>query len=184
MTHVPPGYQSAYGPGGPVAVTQEEVVSHTSVREKRPVKSTRMQLNLTSMIDVIFQLLIYFVVTASFAVGEGIIPAQLPVGPGKPKDDTKPPTRPLNIVVKSAGVTNTSYRLYLEGAPRPPTTFSELWETLAALRYDPNTGQGTYKSDNPVIIKPDGDVRWQHVVNAFNAAVRARYTNISFAQAQ
>ena len=43
---------------------------------------------------------------------------------------------------------------------------------------------GSFKPDNPLIIEPDGRVRWQHVVNAFNAAVKARYTNVAFAQAR
>ncbi|MEM9296657.1 MAG: hypothetical protein AAGA57_12730, partial [Planctomycetota bacterium] len=33
------------------------------------------ELGLTSMIDVIFQLLIYFVVTANFMIGEGVLDA-------------------------------------------------------------------------------------------------------------
>lgn len=166
----------------------EETVHHVSQRQKRRkqrgVGGANMNLNLTAMIDVVFQLLIYFVVTSSFAVGEGVITAKLPTGPGNPQTSKKPPERPLTIVVNSAGAIGTSYRVYIQGLAGRPNNFKELAETLIQLQFDPQRGlNGAYKPDNPVIIKPDGTVRWQHVVNAFNAAVKARYSNVAFAQA-
>ena len=166
----------------------DETVHHQSQRQKRKksvLGGGPMDLNLTSMIDVVFQLLIYFVVTTNFAVGEGVITAKLPTGPGTPKKTSKPPERPLKIVVNTAGAIGTDYRVYIEGLADRPNNFAELSDTLILLQFDPERGlEGAYKPDNPVIIKPDGSVRWQHVVNAFNAAVKARYSNISFAQAQ
>jgi len=165
----------------------DETVHHQSQRQKRKrtVGGGTMQLNLTSMIDVVFQLLIYFVVTSSFAVGEGVITAKLPTGPGSPQKSRKPPEQPLKIVVNSAGDAGTSYRVYIETLAKRPNSFTELAEILVQLQHDPDRGlNGPYKPDNPVIIKPDGSVRWQHVVNAFNAAVKARYSNVSFAQAR
>jgi len=174
---------------GPDAQGDSETVHHESQRQKRrknrQVGGTNMQINLTSMIDVVFQLLIYFVVTANFAVGEGVLTAKLPTGPGTPQKSKKPPERPLEIVVNSAGDIGTEYRVYIKGLAGRPNNFIELSETLVQLQYDPQRGlNGAYKPDNPVIIKPDTSVRWQHVVNAFNAAIKARYSNISFAQAQ
>jgi len=65
------------------------------------------------------------------------------------------------------------------------TNFSALSQELVSLQHDPSRGRnGIYKPDNPVIIKPGREVRWQHVVNTFNAAVSARYSNVAFAQAQ
>jgi len=165
------------------AKSQEQVIHHESRRKQRDVPPARMQLNLTSMIDVIFQLLIYFVVTASFAAGEGIITAKLPQGTGTSAEEIEPPEKPLNIVIGSAG--DTGYSISIEGLNRAPADFDQLAEILRELQYDPERGlQGAYKPDHPVIIKPDGLVRWQHVVNTFNAAVAARYSNVSFAQAR
>ena len=55
---------------------------------------------------------------------------------------------------------------------------------LEKLQYDPDIDRrsGAFKPDNPVVIRAEAEVRWQHVANAFNAAVRARYSNINFAQ--
>lgn len=164
------------------AVSQEEVPHHA--RREREIKSVNMQLNLTSMIDVIFQLLIYFVITASFAVGEGVITAKLPEGTGVASASTELPKQPLNILLQSQG--GYDVRIGIEGIPQAPANFTQLNELLVQIQYDPSQGRtsGAYKPDNPVIIKPDGRVRWQHVVNAFNAAVKARYSNVSFAQAR
>ncbi len=166
----------------------DETVHHISQRQKRnkrDISAGSMHLNLTSMIDVVFQLLIYFVVTSSFAVGEGVITAKLPTGPGNPQKHKKPPDRPLKIVVNSAGDIGTNYQVYIEGLAGRPNNFADLADLLIQLQYDPQRGlNGAYKPDNPVIIKPDGSIRWQHVVNAFNATVKARYSNVSFAQAQ
>jgi len=164
----------------PNLTIDEPTVHHISARKRRDIEPASMQLNLTSMIDIIFQLLIYFVVTASFTIGEGTITAKLPQGTGDPSTDPKPPERPLEITINSAG--GTGYRIQVPSAA--PATFTELQQVLVSLQHDPERGRsGMYKTDNPVIIKPDGQVRWLHVVNAFNAAVAARYSNVSFAQA-
>lgn len=156
--------------------------SRRARRASRDLPPARMALNLTAMIDVIFQLLIYFVITAVFTPGEGIITANLPKGTGTP-DPLKMPEEPIRITVTAAS--RAGYRIEIagQGAPR---SFEELYESLRIMQYDEsrNLLSGSHKPDDPVLIQPSRDVRWQHVVNAFNAAVRARYKNIQFAQAQ
>lgn len=160
-----------------------ETIHHQPRRKKEGLRPVKMTVNLTSMIDVIFQLLIYFIVTAQFTIGEGVLTAKLPQGPGKPRPDTTPPDKPLNIIVQSAGADGIGYRLSIGGLA-DPESFKQLSHALSQLQYAPERSlNGPYKPDNPVIIKPDGNVRWQHVVNTFNAAIKARYSNIQFAQA-
>jgi len=141
-----------------------------------------MQPNLSAMIDIIFLLLIYFVVTANFTPDEGVLTAKLPQGTGAPAQDLTPPQRPLNIVLSPAG--ETECRIRIQGYPQAPAGFAELASLLTQLQYNPDRGlrSGMFEPDNPVVIRPEAGVRWQHVVNAFNAAIRARYTNINFAQ--
>jgi biopolymer transport protein ExbD len=165
-----------------IGPSTEDHPSHESPRSKRGLEPANMALNLTSMIDVIFQLLIYFVITASFTVGEGIITAKLPAGTGNSSEQVKPPERPINIILSSAGAYGV--RVNVAEYPQAPADFNGLAEMLRRLQHNPEKGlNGPYPDDNPVLIKPDGAVRWQHVVNAFNAAVAARYKNVSFAQA-
>lgn len=154
----------------------EHVVHHTSIRKKRRkgVGNDDMELQLTSMIDVIFQLLIYFVITANFQVDEGTILATLP-GNAADNDTPPPPTTPLLLEMKSSedGVT---YSLRANGQLINGGA-SELYGYLQ------NRVSTDMKPDDPVEIKPNGDVRWQHVVNVFNACVRADLEQVGFAPA-
>lgn len=141
-----------------------------------------MQLNLTSMIDVIFLLLIYFVISASFTIGEGVLIAKLPAGTGEASDTLEPPKQPLRIILSRA-TEIAGCRIHIEGAEHI-NNFTDLADMLVRLQYDPDRGRnGIFKPDNPVQIVPEGKVRWQHVVNSFNATLKARYTNVAFARA-
>ncbi|MBI1336018.1 MAG: hypothetical protein GC164_03545 [Phycisphaera sp.] len=163
------------------AMTTEEVPHHK--KAKKDMEPAKMGLNFTSMIDVIFQLLIYFVLTSNFAVGEGVITAELPRG-GAAAASTEMPDLKLNIVLSHLNVYDCI--ITIEGSSDRIANFTALKQTLEDLQFDPSHGRhsGAYKPDDPVIIKPDGETRWQHVVNAFNASIAARYKNISFAQAR
>lgn len=162
----------------------DTTVHHRPRRQRSGAGPPRMALNLTAMIDVTFLLVIYFVVTASFSPGEGILTAKLPQGTGTAALAKLPP-QPLAIVVRDAGPTGCRLSIEDFATANPPRDFRELHELLVRLQYDKARGRtsGMHKPDDPVIIKPSGQVRWQHVVNAFNAAVRAGYENIAFAQA-
>lgn len=165
------------------AVSQEDVPHHHTPRSKRKVGGGRMQLNLTAMIDVTFQLLIYFIITAAFTPGEGVITAKFPMGTGEKKSE-EPPKKPLTIRLTSTGRQDTGYRIDIVGQTSPPS-FSQLAKVLQGLQLNPERNRaGVFPPDNPIVIKPSGRVRWAHVVNAFNAAVKADYTNVAFAQAE
>lgn len=156
-----------------------ETVHHRSRRGRRQIEPAKMQLNFTAMIDVIFLLLVYFVVIANFSPGEGVLTAKLPKGtagnPVAPK-----PIKPLIIALRASGAYGR--RIEIQNV-MAVTDFAELASRLSTLRYDPiSNPNGQYKPDWPLLIKPDRKVRWQHVVNAFNAAVRAKFENVSFAQ--
>ncbi|MBS3821852.1 MAG: biopolymer transporter ExbD [Phycisphaerae bacterium] len=165
------------------SVEGTDTVHHpSSARKREPERGVR-QLNLTSMLDVTFQLLIFFVLTASFAMNEGILAADLPQGvPPEPTEPQPPPDEPLIIVLRPVGTDDVS--LWIErGESIPDGDFDRLYEILNGWRYDPEQNpNGMYESDNPIIIKPATEVRWAHVVSAFNAVIRANYTNVSFAQ--
>ncbi len=154
-----------------------EIARHESRRSKRKAKVS--QLNLTSMIDVIFLLLIYFVITASFVENEGVLIAKLPTGSGADPPPDVLPTENIDIMITSYDQTGAIIEV---GAQRF-SNFRELTGYLISIQNDPAKGRSGFAApDNPIIIKPGGEVRWQHVVNAFNSSVRAAYTNVSFAQ--
>jgi len=152
-----------------------ETVHHD--RKKPKPAGTRMDLNMTPMIDVVFQLLIYFIITCEFVPGEGILAATMPAGTGSAAEVPKLES-PIKILVSSRG--ETGYRLDVDKSSTAPSTFGDLKKLLDGMQ---EKNGGPFSDENPIVIQPSGEVRWQHVVNAFNAALGARYKNIAFGQA-
>lgn len=163
-------------PGNPDAQEppEEQIVHHVSQRKKRKkgVGEERIELQLTSMIDVIFQLLIYFVITANFQIDEGTILATLPGNASdSPKtDDLDPPV----VIELTSGDDGVTYTLTVDGQRLDGVT--ELHGYLSG-----QVSGGRIAIDDQVQIKPQGVVRWQHVVNVFNACVRAELEQVGFA---
>ncbi len=156
-----------------------ELAGHESGRKKRIAKSGVGQLQLTSMIDVIFLLLIYFVVTASFVENEGVLIAKLPQGSGP--SSPPPELPPSNIDITLSSYDTTGCRI--EVGTMTVNSFKELTVHLMAIQNNPAKGRNGHQDiDSPIIIRPAGEVRWNHVVNAFNSGLSSGYTNISFAQ--
>ena len=135
----------------------------------------KIGLNLTAMIDVIFLLLIYFMCNTDFKRSEERYRFDLPPR-GQQADPFELPREPLIIGVTSAGAGYT-IRLFDERLE----TFEDLYEFLNEKLITASTGRGLYEADYPIIIEPTRTTRWEHTMDAFNAAARARYTNITFA---
>lgn len=161
-------------PGSDIEVSDEQVAHHVSTRKKRKkgVGGEDMQLQMTSMIDVVFLLLIYFVITANFTIDEGTLLATMPGNSSqdRPEDDLDPP---VNIDLTSAddGVT---YAIVING--------QRIDDASALAAYMKNrVATAQMAIDDIVQIKPQGEVRWQHVVNVFNACVSAKLENVGFA---
>ena len=148
-------------------------------RRKKPTDIRVPALNITSFLDMAFCLLTFLILSASFAEGEGVLSAKLPQGEGgKPATELPPPEKELRILISSVSVD--SCRIMVEGLPEATPDFKSLAEQLDRLQFNERHPNGVYKASNPIVIKPDNNAHWQHIVNAFNAAVSARYTNVSF----
>jgi len=91
-----------------IELPDEQVVHHVSNRKKRKkdVGGEDMRLQMTSMIDVVFLLLIYFVITANFTIDEGTLLATMPgnSAENRPEDDLDPPTN-IDLTSADDGVT-------------------------------------------------------------------------------
>ncbi|MCX5659345.1 MAG: biopolymer transporter ExbD [Planctomycetota bacterium] len=153
-------------------------------RKKHKVSIKVAALNITSFMDLTFNLLLFFVLTASFSIGEGVVPADLPVGSGGAASaaTTAPPMTPLVISLRTFGSLDKVVIQFENISIDPPKDFEALYDVLSRMQDDPaHNRSGQYSAKNPIIIKPDRGVMWNHVVGAFNAIVRARYSNVSFA---
>ena len=149
---------------------QERYVSDRKQRGKQDVK---IQPPLTPMIDVTFQLLLYFLLTSTFKPNEGQIPGSLPEkGVSAVSAEPRPPIR---IVVRPRGG-NYEYVTYEVDNLNAIDKQEDLYNMLMARQKS-----GSVTVETPVQIRPSSSVRWKYVVGAFNAAVRAKYKNIGFA---
>jgi biopolymer transport protein ExbD len=148
-------------------------VSPRKARERGP-RSTVMQPPLTPMIDVVFQLLLFFLLACQFRAQEGLIPANLPDLSG-PRSLETIKKFPIQINIYPTGPAN-------EGALfRIKDTDLQFSSAGALCRYLIEFGSEEEREEVPVVIKSIGFVRWEHVVNAFNQAVLARYKRIGLA---
>ncbi len=138
-----------------------------------------MSLNLVAMIDIVFLLLIFFMLQMRFHRPEGILPNKLPRTHGVAAVD-EVPISPLRVVVRQTGDGPGDYQVRIDRMPPPvPQNFTDLAVQLKGVQ----ASEG-YDDETPVVIVPQGDVKWDHVVNAYNAAVRAAYKNIAFASSK
>ncbi|MHC4764637.1 MAG: ExbD/TolR family protein [Planctomycetota bacterium] len=151
--------------------------ARTAVRRRRRRREARIGLNLTAMIDVVFLLLVYFMAATQFKLGEEIYRLDLPRR-GAPADPFVLPRDPLRIVLVSTGP---ACLIRLPGPYTQPADFQELHGFLRENRRAVGVIGGLFEADHPIIIEPTGTTRWEHAMEAFNAAVRAQYSNVTFA---
>ncbi len=155
----------------------------TRIAAKRAARARRRErsplgFNLTPMIDVTFNLLIYFVVTTSFLQAEGLLPSRM-ARLGNDSAGQILPVTPIRIFLAGDGEDD-AVSIRLENTARIPRSFGDLYQVLAGLR-----GGGTgFDADTPVVIHAEDTLAWDHVVNAFNAAKRAGFETISFGKAR
>ncbi len=133
-----------------------------------------MQPPLTPMIDVTFQLLLFFLLATTFRQAEGQIPAALPQRhQATGLDQTI--VRPIRVTVLPTADGGAAF--YLDGASAPLADAQRLHRELVARRQ-------AYGSDEvPVAIQPRWDVPWQYVVEADNQAHRAGFKSIGIVSA-
>ena len=143
-------------------------VSARKAREKQQGPPV-MQPPLTPMIDVVFQLLLFFLLGCQFIQDEGQLKANLPrtrgIGPA--------PT--MKVYLRPAGPDGVGVLAEVPLLHLATSSMPALHEGLERFMRRPEADRLS------IIIQPVGKVRWQHVVNAFNQASRAGCTRVGFA---
>ncbi|MCZ6812221.1 MAG: biopolymer transporter ExbD [Planctomycetota bacterium] len=157
-----------------------EVIEPTRVRRRHRRSRARIGLNVTAMIDIVFLLLIYFLAATEFKLGEEVYRLDLPQR-GLAADPFELPRDPLRVVIATTGPGEGGYTIRIRGPYTQPGSFQELYEFLHHNRGAETAVGGLFEQDHPIIIEPAIATRWEHAIDAYNAAARARYTNITFA---
>lgn len=160
-----------------------EVLDHAAAHHHKKHKhlpKPGMNLNVTAMVDILFNLLVYFIVTANFSMDEGSLKSKLPPPPnavGEKKEDEIDGGIPRDLEVIS---TRDTYGCVLRLDGRTVPDMAALRATLLAANKSKNPSGGFNPDLDPIRIKPNAKVRWQHVVNVFNQTVGAGYKKVGF----
>ena len=136
----------------------------------------KMQLPMMPMIDITFQVLLFFIMVMQFRMAEGQIPADLPQQEGVMAAQAVELKLPIRILLRSSVTNSEMPEIEIERENVTLHSWDELYARLVGLQKD-------LGSDTLVIIRPRSDVVWSHVVNADNAAIRAKFKTIAFAPA-
>ena len=129
----------------------------------RPRRREDPDVNLTPLIDVVFLLLIFFMVSTTFT-RETELKVQLPEAGGEPVEQ---PPRAVEVTVSAEG------RYFVDGravVDRRVETLRRAIEKAAGGR-----------RDVPLVIRADARAQHQAVVRAMDAAGRAGFTRLSIA---
>lgn len=164
-------------------MSPEKNIAELMNRRRRSRRVFSFSLNLTPMMDVMFNLLVFFIVTSSFTLPEGALEARLPRTLGVSASTAmRVPMVPIRIYLEGdrdgkVQVIRVSTSLKTDAAAlNLAKDFEDLYQLLGELKKRPGHSEGT-----PVIIAAKPEVAWDQVVSAYNAAVRAKYKNIVFA---
>jgi len=122
-----------------------------------------LELNLTPLIDVVFLLLIFFMVSTTFQK-ESAISLQLPKSS---EDPVEVPAEQLEVVVNAAG------KFFINDTELVNTDI----ETLRQALFDLTSGQ----RDIPITIRADAQTPHQAVVTAMDAAAQLGLSRMSIA---
>ena len=125
---------------------------------------TQPEVNLTSLIDVVLLLLIFFMVSTSF-VKQSQINISLPQAENSAIVD-EPPEQ-IDIMITATGTYLVNGRELINS--RPETIRNALQKVSAG------------NNDMPMTISADANARHQHVVTAMDVAGRLGFTQISIA---
>jgi biopolymer transport protein ExbD len=132
-----------------------------------------MTLNMAPLIDVVFLLLMYFMVATDFSPTEEVFRLDLPEPQAASVDPLDVPDDPLLIRIAGDGM---MARIEVFGPWRIDPTV----EALRIFLTESVQPRGVlFLRDHPIVIDPSPEVAWEVVIDTFNAAVAAGCTNVS-----
>ena len=131
--------------------------------EFRPADQEEPEINLTSLIDVVFLLLIFFMVTTTF-VRQDVVQVQLPKA-------TTAVRAQQDLVLEL--VIDKEARMYLNGVPLLNNKRSTMRVALLEAAEE--------RRDVPLVIRADAETDHQDVVKAMDVAGSLGFTRLSIA---
>jgi len=163
--------------------------TRASRRRARRGLGGALRTNMTPMIDVVFQLLVFFIATTRYAPGERVIamdiarraaqaPAAAQAAGSAPE---APPRDPFALDDESLRLEVAADGTVSAGAPMRRTLGpAELRAALAAEIRLPGRAGGMFEPSFPIVIAPADSAPWEAAVATLDAAVAAGFRNVGF----
>lgn len=158
---------------------EEPLGQRRTLQRHAKVRRAAIALNFTAMIDVVFLLLLYFMLTADFARQEDAFALDLPSqGQSELADDPFAlPEQPILVSVRSLGDGEDEYALRTDSPLVPEAnSYDELSEAFASLAGD------LLALDHEIVVSPEPGTRWEHTLGAYNAVTRNGFERVRFAR--
>ena len=135
------------------------------IRHKTGGMSDKIDLNMTPMIDIVFQLLAFFVMSLKIVTVEGDFNIKMPVGAASPGEVTEP-VQPFKVqlVADSAG----NLQSIQLGNRNLGTSFESLHLSIIYMVGDPR-GPGSSAAQAEVELDCDYNLKYENVVRAITA---------------
>jgi biopolymer transport protein ExbD len=162
-------------------------------RRRAPAIGIALRTNMTPMIDVVFQLLVFFIATTRYATDERVIPMELArreavqAAAGTAGAAPAPKAEPTPARAAFA-VNDESLRLEVRadgtvaaGAPlRRTLTPPDLRAMLAAELRGTDHPKGMFEPGFAIVVAPEDNASWEAAVEVLDAAVAAGFRNVGF----
>ena len=149
-----------------------------------PHARARVGLSITPMIDVVFQLLIYFLLTAGFMGNERHLRAEMPPEAAGGAAERAPLALEIEPLVIRVTRADGAVAIALGAGLSAPRDTRELEQILRDAMVSPAKPNGFFAADHPIRIAASPDLPWQDVVEVFNAVVAAGYRSVAFGGAR
>ena len=137
-----------------------------------------MQLSIVPLIDVVFLLLVFFLLTASFRPQEGFLPTRLPQQSASAEPSELEPV-PIRVVTMPNGdcqVQIGSLDPILISVDAPAEGFLNVKNAIHNLFMQ----QGR-TAENPIKLIPTVQTKWDHVVKTYHCLWQLNLTKVIFA---
>ena len=135
---------------------------------KLPLKNRyagpNFSVRMTPLIDVVFLLMIFFIMTLNFLEPEGILENRFPETARRMASDQQKDWETVRIHVS---VGDNSPRIYLQDRQ-----LNDIKDLLINLNLLPR--------DIMIVIDPDSKVSYKHVISIYNTCLKSKKTNIAF----
>jgi biopolymer transport protein ExbD len=146
--------------------------------------------NMTPLVDIVMVILIFMMLTGTFAIGEHYLQSPIPItqrGSNQSANPNVPLNEPIDIRVDTTsrpGVDGQAQDEWVAqvGATQIKNSRESLTARLLQLREQMNRA-GTATDRILIVINPGRQTKYKHLIEVYEAALRAHFTKVSFSGA-